>query len=99
MANVFVKQPNEQFPVSADFVKVLETGETIDAGLSEVTVQDANGQDVTTRIVVSTLVSGFKLIATIKGGTKGVTYKITFKAVTSNSNIYELDVKMKVKDY
>ncbi len=92
----FHKQPDEKFPIAADFAPVLADNESIDGAASTITAVDSAGNDVTSTILVSNsqTVDGTKLIVTVTGGTSGETYKITFRCHTTAGNIYELDVKM-----
>lgn len=95
------KQPNESFPVYADFVNVLATGETLVIGSSSVTVLNSAGMDVTTDICQGLSVFGTTKLKTLlkKAGTEAASpYKITFIAKTSLNNEYEIDGKIRVVD-
>jgi len=95
------KQPDESFFIDADFSKVLIEGETINLSDSTVSAVDVNGSDVTTVVLDLTTkaVEDAKLrIRILDGVSDDSPYKITFKAVTSDSNIYELDVLLKVEE-
>ena len=96
----FIKQTDEIFPIAADFSDVLATGETIVKESSEVIAYDSKDEDVSATILVSDSKSVLEslLLAKIQAGTDGKKYKITFKAATSNSNIYELDIFMIIKN-
>ena len=96
----FIKQTDEIFPIAADFSDVLATGETIVTESCEVTAYDSDDIDVSSTILVANSkdVLGSILLIKVQSGTDGKKYKITFKAVTSNSNLYELDVTMIIKD-
>ncbi len=96
----FIKQSDEIFPITADFSDVLATGETITEESSEVIAYDSNNIDVSSTILVadSKSVLGSTLLIKVQAGIDGKKYKITFKAVTSNNNIYELDVIMIIKN-
>ena len=96
----FIKQTDEIFPIAADFSDVLATGETITEESSEVTAYDSGDNDVSSTILVadSKSVSESILLVKVQAGGDGKKYKITFKAMTSNNNIYELDVIMIIKN-
>lgn len=94
----FTKQPTEKYFVAADFSRALDEGETIVLNNSTVIAYDADGNDVSATVLESGTkqIDGAKLLIRVKDGTSGEKYKITFKAVTSQSNIYEHDITMKV---
>lgn len=95
----FNKQPEEIFPISVDFSRVLAEGETIDEGESSVVAYDAEGEDVSDEIIEGSLnVVDGKIYHKVKGGVSGLVYKITFLAVTSAANVYEKDIMMHVLD-
>ena len=91
-----MKQPDEQFPIAADFGKVIAENETIDGAASSVTAVDSSGNNATNVVLVSNsmTVDGTKIIITVTGGASGERYKITFRCHTTANNIYELDVLM-----
>ena len=96
------KQPSEVITLRADFSKELDSGDTIDVNASTATATDANGTDVSSSMIVSgslkTDSSNKKLEVQVKGGTDKEQYKITLLAVTTNSNKYEVDVKLFVNE-
>lgn len=95
------KQPLETFMIDADFSAVLITGETIELSTSTITAVDVNGDSATSTILDLTTkaVEDSKLRIRIQDGVSDDSpYKITFKAVTSESNTYELDVMLEVKE-
>lgn len=92
--NLFSKQPSEVIPISIDYSLLLNDTETISS--CAVTAYDPNGSNVTSTIVHNSSVDGSVCKATVKSGTDGVRYKITFKASTNELNLYEEDVFMKV---
>ena len=96
----FIKQTDEIFPIAADFSDVLATGETITEENSEVIAYDSSDIDVSSTILVSgsKSVLGSLLLVKVQAGEDGKKYKVTFKAVTSNNNIYELDIFMIIKN-
>lgn len=96
----FHKQPNEKFPIAADFSAVLAENESIDGNNSSVVAEDENGTDVSSSVLVSSsmTVDGPRLIVTVTGGDAGKRYKITFRCHTTTGNIYELDVQMIVNE-
>jgi hypothetical protein len=96
----FWKQPDEKFYVAADFVDMLQTGESIVLGSSTVTAIDVDDSDATTDIVETstlTLQDTTKLSVQIKAGVVANSpYKLTYKAVTDSNNILEVDVEMRL---
>ena len=93
------KQPDESYPIYADFVNVLDDGETIDISGCDVLVYDAAGTDVTTSLVSGLAVQDTKLKTQLQGGLASASpYKVTFHAVTSLGNVYEIDGKIRVVD-
>jgi len=93
------KQPSESYPVYADFVNVLAATETLVIGSCSVVVTDSAGTVVTTDMVQGLSVQDTtKLKTTVKAaGTESASpYKITFTAVTSDGNTYEIDGKIRV---
>ena len=92
--NIFTKQPDEIIPISVDYVLLLNDTETI-TSLS-VGAVDASAVNVTSTIIYNSVINGDECRATVKSGTDGYRYKITFKATTSEGNIYEEDVFMVV---
>jgi len=96
----FVKQTDEVFPIAADFSGSLGEGETLTSEDSTITAYDDQGQDVTDEILVSgsKAISGSQLLIKVQAGTDEDKYKITFKAVTNDNNVYELDVFMLIQN-
>jgi len=94
----FVKQPWESMVPYEDLEDQLETGETIVIGSSSVTVVDSNGDDASATVFSGSpyVADVYKLCQRVVDGTDGETYTITFKAVTSLNNKWEVDCKMKV---
>jgi hypothetical protein len=92
--NIFTKQPDEIIPISVDYVLLLNDTETI-SSLS-VSAVDESGESATSTIIYNSVIDGDVCKAVCKSGTDGSRYKITFKATTSEGNIYEEDVFMKV---
>jgi hypothetical protein len=96
------KQPWEKFFVAADYVNVLDSGETIVLGSSSVTIVDKAGADVTSTMFEGgslQIAETSKLQCRIQAGTEAISpCKITFKAVTSLGNQFEHDFRIKIKD-
>jgi hypothetical protein len=95
------KQPSESYPVYADFVNVLITGETLELTSCDVKVYDVNGLDVTDDMVLGLSTSETTKLKTqlsAAGSVAASPYKITFTAITSLGNIYEIDGKIRVVD-
>ena len=92
----FLKQPSEEFTIAVDFSGDLDTGETLDSAV--VTATDSTGADVTSTIVASDAVSGNAWAVRVRAGTAGQDYKITVVATTSDSQVYEHEVTMRVRE-
>lgn len=98
-----IKQPGEKFTIGVDFANDLASGETI--GTATMTCVDTSDNTDAS----ATVFSGVYSIATgdatssridqkIQAGTDGKEYKVTFKANTSSSNIFEADVYITVEE-
>lgn len=97
----FTKQPYEEFMIAGDFSKVLEDTETITLATSTVTaVNKSTGDDTSSAVLDASTkeVDGSQLRCRCKAGLTGEQHKITFRAVTSEENKWEIDVIMKVKE-
>jgi len=93
----FIKQPSETFTIAGDYVNVLETAETITLGSSSVTSTDVNGDPAPGVLSGIPSVATSRLKQKIQGGTEELSpYKITFLAVTSLANAFEIDVFMEI---
>ena len=95
----FEKQPYEEFTITADFSKNMETGETITD--QSVLAFDKDGQDVSSAVTDqgSIVISGQAVKVLVQAGDQALApYKITFRCSTSSGHKWELDVKMKVKE-
>ena len=94
----FTKQISETFPISVDFSDNMATGEVI---LSEViSATDNAGDDVTADVLSDPGNDGAQAVTVrVLAGTEALSpYKITFVATTDESNVWELDVLMKIKE-
>lgn len=91
----FTKQPYEAFSINVEFEKNMATGETIST--ANVFCKDMNGDTATSDIIGSTTINDTNIDAFIQNGSAALSpYKITFRAVTSDGNKWELDVTMRV---
>ncbi|MEA1998777.1 MAG: hypothetical protein U9N61_05580 [Euryarchaeota archaeon] len=101
--NTFTKQSYEVFWISASFANDLGDSEAIVLASSTVTAIDANGDDVTSTVLVSGTisVSDQTLRIQVQAGSESLSpYKITFRITTNASpvNKWEHDVRMKIKE-
>jgi hypothetical protein len=97
----FTKQPSEEFYIAGGFTNVLQTGETIVEGSSTVTAVDTSDDSDASTIVLeqaTKTVDGVYLKMQCKAGENNGKYKITFRASTSDGNLFEVDVLMRVKE-
>jgi len=95
------KQPQEKFFIDVSFARVLNSGESINQSLSEVTAANyATGENSTTAIIEADSFSVVDAVAycRIQGGADGETHKITFKVTTDQGNVFEKDILLDVKD-
>jgi hypothetical protein len=95
----FTKQSSEKYPIDINFTDTLE-GETISTAQVEVyegTVAVAGLID--SYDTVNDTTNGYYAVRIIvQNGEDGKKYKITTKIVTSNSNTYEEDTYMNIRD-
>ena len=99
--NSFSKQPYESFKICGDFSNVMDTDETITLATSSILVEDKDGEDVSDAMVVtdSKQVDGQTLCFRVEGGTNSASpYKITYRAVTSVNEQYEVEQLMVVEE-
>ncbi len=95
------KQPAEKFPISLDFTKYLEAGETITSGAGT-TVTSKNketGSSTTATLLSGTYaISGSKVIQTIHQGTDGEDHLVEFRITTSASKVYEGEICVLIRN-
>ena len=90
----FSKQAYEEFSIAADFSENMEDAETI--ATTTVAAIDKDTGDAA-GVVGTATVDGQTSVAPVSGGAPGKTYVVTFQAVTSAGNRWELDIGMKVE--
>jgi len=106
----FIKQPSEEFPVWGSILDVQEASETVVLAASTVVAIDKDGNDVTSSVLDSATkalgsdpdgsYTDNMLGVKVQNGTEEASpYKITFEMHTSAGNIWEKDVRMKIKEY
>ena len=96
MRNFSSKDPDETYPVSYGFAAHLATGETISTATVTATIV-SSGASASSILSGSPQISGSTVTQLVTAGTSGVTYKLTFRVTTSDSNIYEVSAKLPVK--
>ena len=105
--DMFTKQTYEEFYIAGDFSEdedgndILDSGETIVLASSTVAAEDKDGTDVSSTVLDQSTktVDGSQLKMLCKAGAEASSpYKITFKAVTSSGNKYEIDVRMNIEE-
>jgi hypothetical protein len=79
-----------------DFVNLLDTNETIIS--KSIIAYNSVDADVTSSIVIASSITGTIIKVRVQAGTTGNRYKITIRATTDSSNVYEEDVYMYVKE-
>lgn len=97
------KQPYESYLIYGDFSEVMEDGETITSAVTSAV--DKDGDDATATVIeagseiIGTGDDYAKLYVRIKGGVESDSpYKFTIRIVTSNSNKWEVDGQIVVKE-
>ena len=96
------KQPSETFIVGVDFSLLLASGETISAGASTCVEADTTDPESATTIMDAGSLQASAdlqvLLVRISGGADGHVYKLSFRAGTSASNVYEQDLLVMVHE-
>jgi len=92
----FTKQPDETYVFAVDFSDILATDETISSE-TVTAIDEEDNSDATTIVIDSSVVSGNNVNIKIKNGIDLHDYKITCIIITSNTNTYEEDIRMKVR--
>jgi len=92
------KQPYEEYFVSFNFTRVITPNTVITS--STVIAHDEDDNDVTATITDQAQQSNTdtKVYVKVRGGTSGVTYKITCRIVTSNGERFEMDGELPVRE-
>lgn len=94
--NPLEKTVYEEFPISGNFSRVLEDGETLDAA-SYTVIFDEDGVDKTAEMLPGDNQRVGALLTTlIIGGTLGVKYNMSFVAKTSLGNTWEVRVEVEI---
>jgi len=99
--NIFVKQPNETFFISAGITNVISDEESIVLGSCTAVAVDCNGDSATSDILSGALAldGTTKIKIRVKAGTVALSrYKITFNIITDAGNNWEIDVFMQVRE-
>jgi hypothetical protein len=89
------KRPIEEFRVSWDFANDLESGDSVTGQL--VTAVDSDGTNVSASFLQSPAISGAKIVVQIQGGTDGKDYTVTFKATTTQGDVFERTLLVRVR--
>ncbi len=94
----FYKQIAETFPVEVDFSNNMATAETISS--QSITATDTAGAVATGDVLANPQNDGAQACQVkVLAGTEALSpYKITFKATTSEANVWELDILMMVEE-
>lgn len=92
----FKKQPAEIFDVTVDFSLNLGTSEIISDHTAEAYLGE---EDVSADIIDSSSIEGTGQVSVkVKAGDDGSLYKLVVTAITSESNVWEQDILMDVRD-
>lgn len=96
------KQPAEVFWITADFTAELDTAESVVLAGSSVAEASLTNITGTENIIVAgsfMVGNGAKsLMVKLAGGVARDSRKISFRAMTSDDNLYELDVEIPIFD-
>jgi hypothetical protein len=85
------KRPSETELFSADFSRLLGSGETVTTGSCKVVLADDSAEaDIAAMKSGAASVDGTKVLQKITGGTDGVTYTLIFQATTSAGQTLDL---------
>jgi len=105
----FEKQSREVYPIYGSIINVQESDETVVLGSSTVTAMDKDGKDAGEVLNQAAKTLGDDPSGSYSDNMLGIKvrngeqtkspYYITFLMVTSAANKYEVDVKMKIKEY
>ena len=97
------KQPAEKLTIAVDFTEDLGSSETISG--TEILALDLNdGSDASSTILEGSaqILDGdqtaSRIAQKVKAGSNGKRYKITLRATTSASHIFEADVIMTIRE-
>ncbi len=95
-----IKRPDEEFPITFDFVDDLDTGDSLlpigDPG-SSVTAIDNTGADVSDSFLEGATVAGTAIEVQVQGGTDGRNYDVIFEAKTNYGHVFERIVRIRVR--
>jgi len=91
------KQPSEKEYLAIDFSKRIEKGDTI-SSITECKCYDKDGTEVTSDMIESPCIHGYKIKFWRKGGTSGELYALTVKIETMNGAKLEEDLRIFVEE-
>lgn len=95
------KRPTEQFVVEWDFIDDVAVGDTVldvGGGSSSITATQVDtGADVSSTLLQGATRSGNKLRAQVQVGTAGKDYHVSFKAKTTNGDLFDRVVGVRVR--
>jgi hypothetical protein len=92
----FLKQPSEKFTITVNFASVL-TDETISSYI--ITCTDLSDDSDSSSVIIDSDSNTTNTVSIkVKAGLDGENHKITVKITTSDSNIFEEDILMKVRE-
>jgi len=97
--NYVQKQSTELFPVPIDFGARIPSSVTILTGTAAA-IKMSDGTTASSTVLVSTTlaISGTEAAATVKAGTDGEAYSISYSVTLSNSAVLKETFRMLVKD-
>jgi hypothetical protein len=90
------KQPSEIYPIAVDWENRLSPGETIVTHGASAIRLDTGADATSDLLILPTSIVGTQQRVTLKNGSHGVYYKVTFTITTSAGHLLEADVILPV---
>jgi hypothetical protein len=97
---VITKTSQERFPIGWDFSELLPSGETLDTGTLQATI-NGSSVDASSFLLLSTTASIGSGVASgiVRAGLNGVDYKVKLVVTTTPSSyVYEESILLRVRD-
>lgn len=92
------KQPDETFPITVEFDTELASGETIASAVVTATNMDTGETSTATVLSGSVIVSSPDVTQKVTAGAAGSWHRIEFTATTTNGNVYQHEVDVRVSE-
>lgn len=95
--DTIIKQPAETFSVTVDFTPRMASGEALTSAVVTA-IKMSDGSDASSSVITSSSVSTPNVSIRIKAGTAGEDYKVTVRATTTTTEVYEKDFLIQVRE-